>query len=361
MKRSMFSYFIIISTICGVALSNYYIDNATLYRDDGQIHHVHGINWYGMETDIRVFEGLWAHDMTFYFDLLSKKNFNTIRVPFALEGVLSSKYDEPVSPMYLSAPYYQQNYSTYDIMDQMFQLGEQYSIDISMDLHRLHFHHTSQLWYDSTYTQEDMLYGWSIILTRFQHYSSFRYIDLYNEPHGISTVDTGNRSTDWDGFVIDSIPSLVYSVGFDDKLIWVNGIAWGQDMRRFSQLQSLSFLYKQKLIMSPHSYGPTLTWLPNDTYSYLEKHLDSYFGYLSNDFPIIVGEWGGNQNSARDRVWMAMFTDYLIQHRYYSCFWALNPDSKDVKGYLLSDWTSIDPFKEELLDRIYTNFSQTWL
>lgn len=337
-------YFIIIIMMIWYSTS-LYVKDAKLYNDDNGIHRVHGLNWYGMETEIRVIEGLWEHDMRFYFDLMKQKHFNTIRIPFALEGILSFKYTQPISDNYVSA-HCHDGCNTYDIMDQLFQLGHEYSIDIVMDLHRLHFHSTNQLWYDSVYTQDDMLYGWSILLTRYQEYTSFKYIDLYNEPHGVSTVNTDNHRTNWDEFVIRSIPYFLFS----GKLVWINGIKWGQDMRNFSRLQDLPEEVKNRMIMSPHSYGPTLTWLPNNTYPYLQKHLDSYFGYLSKDFPIVVGEWGGTDN---DHVWMEMFTDYLIEHSYDSCFWALNPNSKDVRGYLLPDWTSIDPFKEQLLDRIY--------
>jgi len=334
----------------GNLVGGYIVRGGQLLEEDGQtVHSVFGMNWYGMETELRVMEGLWAHDMRFYFDLLSRKRINTIRVPFALEGIKSGVYERPIGVDYISqcteCPV---GANTYDILDLMFRLGDEYRIDIVMDMHQLHFHSTSQLWYDRVYTADDLVNGWISMVNRYPQYSSFAFMDIYNEPHGVATVNTGNATTDWDQFIID----FIRRPEFEKKLVWVNGIAWGQDMRNLTRLQTLPPEQKDRLIMSPHCYGPTLTFLPNNTQTYLWRHLDSYFGYLRNDFPIIVGEWGGNQDSPKDILWMEMFVAYLMQNEFGSCFWALNPNSKDVKGYLLPDWTTIDPYKGQLLDRL---------
>jgi endoglucanase len=66
---------------------------------------------------------------------------------------------------------------------------------------------------------------------------------------------------------------------------------------------------------------------------------------------VVPGEWGGQ--TYLDKDWMTFFGDYLIDVNMTNNFlWSLGPNSGDVAGLLLDNWTDLDTFKVSLLKRI---------
>jgi len=46
-----------------------------------------GASWFGFETSISAFHGLWAVDYKFVTDFMARNNFNAVRIPFSLDMV----------------------------------------------------------------------------------------------------------------------------------------------------------------------------------------------------------------------------------------------------------------------------------
>ena len=301
------------------------------------IYTVRGINWYGMEINGRVMEGLWIRDITDHITQMKQEGFNTLRIPFALEGVISGSYATPLDASMISActscPC---NATAWDVLDIVFHQD----MNIILDLHRLNFSQTSPYWYNHFFSEDQVLMGWSHIIQRYANHPTFMGIDIYNEPHGSSTLQ------EWSSFCSRFANTL--EPWLNDRLIFVSGIHWGEDLRGVTP----TIFSSDRFIMSPHSYGPTLNHLIFDEEATYIERWETYYGHLNESFAVVIGEWGGNQAYPPDVRWMTYFVDYLLQKRFGSCFWAWNPNSQDVRGYLLSDWTTVDPLKHSLMQRL---------
>ena len=315
---------------------------------------VRGMNWYGMETDKAVLEGLWERDIRDYLDQMHDLGVNVLRIPWAVEGLFNASWSS-------DAPYFRSidvafthgcsscGPTPIDILDQVFSIANDLEMDIILDLHRLHFKATSMLWFDHIYSKEHVLMAWKWMLSRYKDCDNFAGMDLYNEPHGKVTFGSGSPESDFLLFLQVAVDELYTPLLMPlQKLVFVNGIKWGEDMRDFGQ--HLPTAYQSFLVLSPHSYGPTLTkpidGLMNDP-QLLWKRWITYFGYLQvQGWTLVIGEWGGNQDFPPDVLWMREYVNFLKSWQLAGqCFWAWNPDSKDVKGFLQSDWKEPVPVK----------------
>jgi endoglucanase len=69
---------------------------------------------------------------------------------------------------------------------------------------------------------------------------------------------------------------------------------------------------------------------------------------------VVPGEWGGK--TSIDMDWMNNFISYLIDKEIHNnFFWSLGPNSGDVGGLLLDNWTDVDQFKINLLQQLQGN------
>lgn len=331
----------------------FYIANQRIFHDSSQHFHVKGINWYGMETPLRTLDGLYQRDLPDHVNQMQAIGFNTIRVPFAIEGVLDDRYSEPIPMDTIRQCHSCSNGSTsYDVMDLLFSLVSERRMYVILDLHRLQFGISHPLWYNDRYNETDVLTGWKTLLRRYGDHPCLLGVDIYNEPHEPATIGK-NRSTDWDAYVVRFIE--IVSPLLHNKLFFVNGIQWGQDMRTFSIFPRDMQRY---VVMSPHAYGPSITFLPDNSRSYRFYHWDQFFGYLRYNWSIVVDEWGGGEG---DQDWMEDFVDYLMDRNIQgSCYWAWNPYSKDVGGYLMLDWQTPVPFKETLLQKLHKHLDTVY-
>lgn len=316
----------------------WYIRNGRIYDDYSPgAYRIKGMNWYGMEIANRVVEGLWVRDLPDYIQQIRQEGFNTLRIPFALEGVLTGSYGNPLPADLVSAcascPL---NATTWDILDMIFNSG----MNIILDMHRLNFSRTSPYWYNEWFSAADVLTGWMIMMERYHQHPGIMGIDVYNEPHGSASLQ------DFIYFCENILDGLAYMA--DGVLVFVNGVHWGEDFRDLNP----STIPSDRYILSPHSYGPTLNHIVFDNQSRYVQRWDRYYGHWNDTFVIMVGEWGGSQDRAEDVQWMRYFTEYLLDKGFGSCFWAWNPNSQDVRGYLSDDWRTVNPLKHSLLQEL---------
>lgn len=309
---------------------------------------VRGINWFGLETEQHRLEGLDVFSLETHVQRMASFGFNAIRVPFAMEGVVSGLYRET---------------DAYDTLHALFVETQRHNISILLDLHRLFFHTTNPLWHSSRsvtirgtnlsveMSETNVLAGWEVVLSAFGHYPNLLGIDLYNEPHGDASFHTGNKSTDFQLFVERACRQL-------GPKIFITGIPWGQDMRGYHFLN----VSREKIVMAPHVYGPTLTAIPGgDGWktdpTILEYRWNHYFGYLATPsgggWAIVVGEFGASEYNQDDMIWLSHFVHYLQKHPGWGwMYWAWNPGSHDVQGFLESDWKTPVPSKFKILSKL---------
>jgi endoglucanase len=336
----------------------YHLKDGRVYNDHNEAMRIRGINWFGFETQDKVVNGLWEHPMSFYFDLMATEGFNVVRTPFSSELILYNMDSYPYDG-FLTADPQNQHKKSIEILDNFFDMAHARNMSILLDLHRLKWDFISELWYspmDPRFPSESYFTAWFAILDRYQDHPALWGVDMINEPHGPATWGTNNPSTDWHQFVQYAIPRFEERYPKAKWIYMVEGIGWGKDLTgaHGSPLDFFGTSAEHRVAYSAHSYGKSVVPSVN-VYDEgaLRADWDSNFGFLAADHKntVMVGEYGGLTNV--DSVWMTSFAKYLVEKQMTDAFfWSLGPNSGDVSGLLLDDWTSVDEFKRGIVQTI---------
>jgi len=320
--------------------------------------YLRGLSWFGFETPDFVMNGLWLHDLDFYFTILSNLGINAIRVPFSSEWIYYN-YDQYVNEALVSADPQCSHLQSIEILDLIFDKAEEKGIMILLDHHRLHKEYISELWYsptDDAYTDDTFFATWYRILDRYIDRPNLLGIDLINEPHGQATFG-GGGDTDWKQFVEYAVPVIIDHYPERRFLVFIEGINWGHTFDAYhAHPLNLAPSYLSQIVFSPHVYGRSVVPTTSEDPETLRSQWNEYFGFLDTDYDkvIIPGEWGGKTDI--DQTWMNIFADYVVSKPIKSnFFWSLGPNSGDVGGLLLDDWSTLDQFKIDLLYKMVPN------
>lgn len=319
-----------------------------------------GLSWFGFETQDFVVDGLWQHPMTYYLDLLQSDGFNFLRVPFSAEWIFYNWDIYPSNGLVGADPSVQHKKSI-EILDTLFLECMKRGIYILLDLHRLHKEFISPLWYSpdsSQYTSDIYFTVWERMLSRYLPYPNLFGIDMLNEPHDQANIGSGNPSTDWGMFVENAIPRLANAYpSKPDFFFLVEGVQWGHDLSGLkSHPLALSTDLLHRVIYSAHTYGYSVVPDTPSTYEARRSGWQDSFGFLvdspDNISMLIIGEWGGVTHT--DEQWMNDLVRYLSEeiNQKNTIFWSLGPNSGDVQGYLLDDWSTVDTVKKSIIQRL---------
>jgi hypothetical protein len=184
---------------------------------------------------------------------------------------------------------------------------------------------------------------------------------------------------------------------------------WGENL--FSAGANPPNIPKDRLVLSPHSYGPSVfvktefldptqtqcVGLEGDAAgdakckialdeAKLRASWEEHYGYLKDlGYAVVIGEFGGNldwpagQASIRDRnrwggfitpgvdsQWQTSFVNYLTSRGIEACYWSINPESGDTAGWYghaydpitntagWGEWRPFDQRKTNLLNKLWT-------
>lgn len=318
-----------------------------------------GINWYGLETNNMVMEGLWAQSIDSYLDYFTNNSFNALRIPFSVDLIMFHRNEIPRQDLVSADPEIY-NKTSIEILDLLFEKTKQRGLGILLDCHRISMRNPVPLWYmpNNKYFTDMVFYqSWMFMIDRYANQSNLIGIEIYNEPHDNATMGTNDYYTDV-SIMYQNILYLImgkYNINID-FLIFLDGINWGKDFRGLTDINP--FLYSpllSQIVYSPHIYGPTLTALSNFTIDYVTSLYNTYFGFLKIkwNLPICITEWGINTNNKEDLAWVDLFIEYLTNNNMTdNFFWALNPEGKDIKGLVADDWKTTNLYKFGLIERL---------
>ena len=252
------------------------------------------------------------------------------------------------------------------------------------------------LWYEKgednghKLTEAKVSEGWRSAASYFCGEWNVFAADLMNEPHnGFWGGVQGTEFYDSDWSIGAATLGNAVLSSCARLLIFVEGTAefnteWGQSFKGV-QLNGLmasgpvALSNMSKLVMSPHSYGPSLygkdpslwEWFPERfTTSEFPRNLptywDEHFGFLTETpsesgrrLPMVVGETGGDmvccdiqsedltfQRPGADAEYQAALLRYLGRKDAGFFYFCLNPGSHDTGGVVLDDWRT--PVLEKL-------------
>jgi endoglucanase len=319
-----------------------------------------GLNWFGFESTNHAPHGLWARNWQEMLDQIKSLGYNVIRLPFSdamLDpSVMPNGIDYTKNPDLI-------NLNSLQLMDRIIAGAQARGIRIILDNHRSSAGNGpdgSGLWYASNYSESRWIEDWKMLANRYKGNDAVIGMDLRNEPFN-ACWGCSDSSKDW-RLAAEKAGNAILSVN-PDLLIIVEGIAiynnqstwWGGNLIGAKDFP-IRLNVENHLVYSPHEYPASVypqSWFSDPNYpNNLPSVWDKYWGYLSTDTPILIGEFGSKLETDKDRQWFQAFQSYIKSKQLNWTFWALNPDSGDTGGLLLDDWQSMNTEKQAGLKTI---------
>ncbi|MCH5207843.1 MAG: cellulase family glycosylhydrolase [Oscillospiraceae bacterium] len=357
-------------------------DGRRILDKDGKEVWITGVNWFGYNTGTNTFDGLWNSQLAPTVKSIADHGFNLIRVPISAQLINQWAAGEYPRANYNNAYNTELNdMNSLQIFDYFLKLAEQNGMKVMPDIHSAETDasgHNVNLWYTSNVSVEDYYRALEWIAERYKDNDTIIAIDIKNEPHG-KPFETNkaiwNNSTDVNNWkytaetaakrILAKNPNLLIMVegteifpinssnmdyhSADEKDYYFNW--WGGNLRGVKDYPVNLGQYQNKLVYSPHDYGPTVyeqPWFQNGyDYDSLMKdcwHDNWFYIYEDNTAPLLIGEWGGFMRDPNLK-WMTCMRQLIKTYHLNHTFWCFNANSGDTGGLVLDDFKTWDTEK----------------
>ena len=322
-----------------------------------------GVNWYGMENEPGTVIGLNARDYKLMLKQIRQTGFNVIRIPFSMQTLTKGKEVSSVAD-YIGSNRELKDKSPIEVLDALILEANVQGLMIILDNHsQADQGYRNDLWYGQAgYTEDDWVEMWKSLAIRYKDSSNVVGFDLKNEPHGKATWGDGSatdfrRAAERAGTAIQEVnPNpLIIVEGIENQVAGgqkLSGHWWGGNLEGVRN-NPVRLPVANKVVYSPHEYGPEVSPQPWLISKNLEKNLldrwSKGFGYIHDQkiAPILIGEFGAKDFSTKtiSGRWMKAFTDYLGKKGMSWTYWAWNPGSGDTGGLLTPDLVTLEKKK----------------
>lgn len=351
---------------------------------DGKEVWITGVNWFGYNTGTNIFDGLWGSELVSSVTAIADHGFNLVRIPFSAELInqwAAGEYPQANYNQAYNADLTSMN--SLEIFDYVLKLFEANGMKVMIDIHCAKTDasgHNVNLWYNGSITTEDYYKALEWMADRYKNNDTIVAYDLKNEPHG--KPYEGENAAKWDNskdannwkYVAETAASRILAKN-PNVLIMVEGIEiypidtekngdfhstdekdyyfnwWGGNLRGVKKDPIDLGKYQNKLVYSPHDYGPTVYKQPWFEGSYDFNSLmkdcwqDNWFYiYKQNIAPLLIGEWGGFMTEP-NITWMTYMRQLIKENHLHHTFWCFNANSGDTGGLVLDDFTTWDEEK----------------
>lgn len=365
-------------------------DGSKIVDSDGTEVWLTGVNWFGYNTGTNCFDGLWACDLDASLASIADHGFNLLRVPISTE--LVNNWEDGVYPdaNYNNATNaYLNGMNSLEIFDHVIGQCRANGIKIVVDFHCAEtdsMGHMKPMWYGGSVTVDDYYRALEWIADRYKNDDTIIAVDLENEPHGKHNEsprakwDDSKDEDNWKyvaeqaaGKVLGKNPNLLVMVeGIEiyPKDIKNNGDFsseseddylfnwWGGNLRGAADNPVDLGDHQDKLVYSPHDYGPSVYEQPwfKGGYDYESLQEDCWYDnwfYIQdkNIAPLLIGEWGGFMTEP-NLTWMTYLRQYISENKINHTFWCFNANSGDTGGLVLDDFTTWDTDKYEFVKEV---------
>ncbi|MBQ8966034.1 MAG: cellulase family glycosylhydrolase [Ruminococcus sp.] len=363
-------------------------DGSHIYDKNGKEVWLTGCNWFGYNTGTNTFDGLWNSNLEDSVKAIADHGFNLIRVPISAE----------LLNRWAAGEYPKANYNTssnknllgmnsLEIFDYFLKLAEQNGIKVMPDIHSAEtdaMGHTANLWYTKNVSAAEYYSALEWLADRYKDNDTIIAIDLKNEPHG--KPNEGSSAAIWNNSKADNnwkyvaetaakkvlaknpnVLIMVEGTEIYPKNISANGDYhssasadyyfnwWGGNLRGVRDYPIDLGKYQDKLVYSPHDYGPAVykqPWFTGDyTFESLKKDCwnDNWLYIKTTDTaPLLIGEWGGYMTQPNLK-WMTYMRQLIEENHLNHTFWCFNANSGDTGGLVLDDFKTWDEEKYEFV------------
>ena len=366
-------------------------DGTKILDKDGREVWLTGVNWFGYNTGTNLFDGLWNSKLEPTVKAIADHGFNLIRVPISAE--LINQWADGVYPTANYNHAYNEalnSMNSLEIFEYFLKLAEANGIKVMPDIHSAETNaagHNVNLWYTQKVTEEDWLKALEWMAERYKDNDTIIAYDLKNEPHGkpyekdnAAIWNDSKQQNNWK-YAAEKAAARILAVN-PNVLILVEGTEifpknletnadfhstdekdydfnwWGGNLRGVKEYPIDLGKYQDKLVYSPHDYGPTVYQQPwfkgSFDYDSLMKdcwHDNWFFIYEDETAPLLIGEWGGFMTEP-NISWMKLMRQLIKTYHLNHTFWCLNANSGDTGGLLLDDFTTWDSAKYEFVKEV---------
>ena len=367
-------------------------EGSRLYDKDGNQVWLTGANWFGFNCGENCAHYLWSADVDDCLREIADRGINIIRFPISTELILSWMNGKPNPVSSVSAntdPAFTINpdfceadgktlKDSMQIFDIMMGKLKKYGLKAFIDIHSPHTDnsgHNYNLWYGKGTADGTMVTTklWIDSLTwlaeKYSNDDTILAYDLKNEPHGKGPE--GDKAAKWDGstdennwkYAAETCANSILEVN-PNALILIEGVEqslkndsytwgqpdsktdppyigawWGGNLRGVKDYPVVPKSGTSQIVYSPHDYGPSVfdqEWFAKDftTQTLLDDYWYDTWAYINDQdiAPLLIGEWGGHMDGAKNQKWMELLRDYMIDNHINHTFWCLNTNSGDTGG-----------------------------
>ncbi|MGL4758792.1 MAG: glycoside hydrolase family 5 protein [Patescibacteria group bacterium] len=351
----------------GDSNSNYTVNNNTIYENGNKII-LKGISWFGAEENPDLIpHGLWKRGYKSMISQIKEYGFNAIRIPFCSRTLKNNpiNYIDPKLNPELAGK------NSLHALDVILEEINNQGLYILLDYHKIDCIKIQDLWYTPWYSETSVSTDLVNLSRRYRHLNKLVGIEIKNEPYGRSTWSNSRPSTDFNKFAERVGKSILRNN--PDILIFVSGVHenpecnaplgkwWGGNL---SPIRCFPIDHKsipeEKLILSPHVYGPDVYYHPyfraGLSKEILEPIWESHFGFTTSQYTLAITEFGGKYtNDSEHNKWQELVMNYFAEKQICNTFyWSWNPNSGDTGGVLHTDWLTPNQEKLDLLNRYWS-------
>lgn len=364
-------------------------DGRRILDKDGKEVWLTGVNWFGYNTGTNTFDGLWNSKLEPTVKAIADHGFNLIRVPMSAQLIgewAAGKYPQANFNQAYNAAMTKMN--SLEIFDYFLTLAEANGIKVMIDIHSAETNaagHNVNLWFTDKVSVQDFYAALEWMADRYKNNDTIIAFDLKNEPHGkpgegdaAAIWNDSTKANNWKyvaetaaGKVLAKNPNVLIMIegteiypknssgdysSADSSDYYFNW--WGGNLRGVKDYPIDLGKYQDKLVYSPHDYGPTVYEQPwfKGSYDYnsLMKdcwHDNWFYIYENNTAPLLIGEWGGFMKEPNLK-WMTCMRQLIATYHLNHTFWCLNANSGDTGGLLLDDFTTWDSEKYNFVKEV---------
>lgn len=349
-----------------------------------------GCNWFGYNTGTNTFDGLWACDLNTSIASIADHGFNLLRVPISSELIKNwSNGNYPTANFNQATNSYLVGMNSLEIFDYVVGQCRANGLKIMIDIHCAKtdaMGHNKPLWTDGDISEKDYLDTLAWMAKRYKNDDTIIAFDLENEPHGKPNEsprakwDNSKDSDNWK-YIAEKAANSVLKQN-PNVLVMVEGIEiypidtkkngnfsstnsadyyfnwWGGNLRGVKDNPIDLGKHQNKLVYSPHDYGPAVYQQPwfKSGYNYNSLYKDCWHDnwfYIQEDgiAPLLIGEWGGYMTEP-NLTWMTHLRKFIKTNKINHTFWCFNANSGDTGGLVKDDFVTWDTEKYNFVKEV---------
>ena len=349
-----------------------------------------GCNWFGYNTGTNTFDGLWACDLNTSIASIADHGFNLLRVPISSELIKNwSNGNYPTANFNQATNSYLVGMNSLEIFDYVVGQCRANGLKIMIDIHCARtdaMGHNKPLWTDGDISEKDYLDTLAWMAKRYKNDDTIIAFDLENEPHGKPNEsprakwDNSKDSDNWK-YIAEKAANSVLKQN-PNVLVMVEGIEiypidtkkngnfsstnsadyyfnwWGGNLRGVKDNPVDLGKYQNKLVYSPHDYGPAVYQQPwfKSGYNYNSLYKDCWHDnwfYIQEEgiAPLLIGEWGGYMTEP-NLTWMTHLRKFIKTNKINHTFWCFNANSGDTGGLVKDDFVTWDTEKYNFVKEV---------